>query len=207
MPITISDLSSVTSADTLPAEFRGRGVTVYGASSSAIDPGFKTAARELGRGVANLGLTLISGGGREGLMASAIEGADEAGGTTVGILPDFMIARSWNHPLLSHTLSVPDMHTRKNLMATMAGVVVAMPGGIGTFEELLEIITWRQLSLWLGTVVILNTAGYYSHLLAMLAEAERLHFMRRPGAGAEPLFQVASTPDETLAIIKATLCD
>lgn len=201
------DLSQVTSCNDLPPSLRGRAVTVYGASSADIDPAYKEAARELGEGIARLGLMLVSGGGRKGLMGAATDGALSAGGVTAGILPAFMIRRGWNHPGLSHTLSVADMHTRKALMAALAGVVVAMPGGIGTFEEIFEIITWRQLGLWKGRAVFLNTLGYYDPLLEMLREAEAQHFFKRPGGSLYPLFEVAATPGEALSIIRSCLCD
>ena len=99
------------------------------------------------------------------------------------------------------------MHTRKAIMARLAGVAVAMPGGIGTFEELFEIITWKQLGLWPGKIVMLNTDGYYDPILAMLDRAEAQNFLRRHGNGGQPLFTVAATAAEAGEIISAELCD
>lgn len=206
MTMPATDLSQITSSNDLPPELRGRAVTVYGASSADIDVAYKDAARELGAGVARLGLMLVSGGGRQGLMGAAIDGATAAGGVTAGILPAFMLRRGWNHRDLTHTVSVADMHTRKSLMAALAGVVVAMPGGIGTFEEIFEIITWRQLGLWRGKAVFLNTRGYYNPLLEMLREAEEQHFFKRPGGSLYPLYEVADTPSDALSIIRSSLC-
>lgn len=131
-------------------------------------------------------------------MGAAIDGAQAAGGVTIGILPQFMIDRGWNHPDLTQTISVADMHTRKAEMARLARLVVALPGGIGTFEELMEIITWRQLGLWAGEIWILNTLGYYDPILAMFRRAEEMGFMRKAAAAEAPdeLFHVASTPEE-----------
>lgn len=196
------DISAVTCVSGLPAEALKRAVTVYGSSSSAIADVYKDAAFELGALIAAKGLPLVSGGGREGLMGSAIEGAAGAGGITIGILPQFMIERRWEHPRLSQIIGVADMHTRKAMMAALASAAIAMPGGIGTFDELFEIITWRQLGLWEGRVIILNTEGYYAPLLEMLGKAGREHFMRRPGGMSDELYAVASTPAEAVSLLK-----
>ncbi|MDE5608187.1 MAG: TIGR00730 family Rossman fold protein [Muribaculaceae bacterium] len=172
-------------------------ITIYGASSPDIDPRFMEAARQLGALIGARGVTLVSGGGRTGLMAAAIEGASMAGGKTVGILPQFMIDRRWGHPQLHTTVATPDMHTRKRQMASMSGAVIALPGGVGTLEELLEIITWRQLGLYQGNIVILNTLNYFDPLLQMLARSIELHFMN---PDHKALWQVASTPEEAVSL-------
>ena len=204
--MNMPDLSALTTPDSLPASVAGKTVTVYGSSSAGISDIYKQAAHELGEAVARAGLILVSGGGSAGLMGAAIDGALSAGGTTVGVLPEFMIERGWAHGGLTHTVAVPDMHARKALMAAYAGVVVAMPGGIGTFEEIFEIITWRQLALWSGQALILNTAGYYSDLVAMLSKAQEQHFMQRPGATGCSLYRVVDTAEEAISIITSVLC-
>lgn len=170
-------------------------VLVYGASSSHIDPEYMEAARTLGELVARRGYPLISGGGRGGLMAAAIEGAHSEGGYTIGVLPQFMLDRDWQHPLLDEVVATDSMHSRKRTMAARSCCAIAMPGGIGTFEELMEIVTWRQLKLYSNPVVILNTSGYYNSLLEMLSKAASLGFMRE---GSGRLYEVASTPSEAL---------
>lgn len=172
-------------------------VTIYGASSPDIDPRFAADARTLGELIAARGATLVSGGGRTGLMAAAIEGALAAGGHTVGILPGFMIERSWQHPGLSELVATPDMHSRKERMAACADAVIALPGGVGTFEELLEIITWRQLGLYQGNIVILNTLDYYAPLLDMLRRSIEMHFMNPDHAS---LWATAQSPAEAVAL-------
>lgn len=152
-------------------------VTVYGASSPLVARKYKEAAYALGQTIARVGLDLVSGGGREGLMAAAITGALEAGGRAVGVLPDFMVERGWNYPGLSEMITVGSMHERKRTMASLSRAAVALPGGCGTFEELLEIITWRQLGLYQGHVVILNVDGYYDPLIGMLDRSIAEHFM------------------------------
>lgn len=154
-----------------------RAVTVYGASSPQVAHKYKEAAYNLGQALAQRGLELVSGGGREGLMAAAINGALEAGGSATGVLPGFMVERGWNHPGLSRMISVATMHERKATMASLSRAAIALPGGCGTFEELLEIITWRQLGLFQGHVVILNVDGYYDPLIGMLDRSIAEHFM------------------------------
>ena len=148
-------------------KYVGDAVTVYGASSPNIDRDYLDAAREVGKLLAENGVELVCGGGRTGIMGSAIEGAIESGGTATGVLPGFMVERGWQHLRLSRMEVTPDMHARKEMMARMARGVIAMPGGVGTLEELLEIITWHQLGLYNGHVVILNINGYYDPLLEM----------------------------------------
>ncbi len=170
-------------------------VCIYGASSAQIDSKYKEAAYEVGRLLASAGRTLVCGGGRSGLMAAAIEGALDAGGDTVGVLPAFMIEKQWQHPRLSRTVVTADMHERKSTMASMSGAVIALPGGCGTLEELMEIITWRQLNLYHGRVVICNIGGYYDPLIAMLNRTLEEGFMRPDHSS---LWEVASTAREAV---------
>lgn len=176
-----------------------KGITVYGASRPDLDPAYTAAAFMLGVKVAEAGLPLISGGGSKGLMAQAIEGALSAGGVTIGVLPQFMVARKWQHPGLTEMIATPDMHSRKKMMAELSLGVVAMPGGIGTFEELLEIITWRQLGLYKGQVVILNTRGYYNPLLGMLEQARQQGFMRSDSDSR--LWSVTDDPEHAVKVV------
>lgn len=154
-----------------------RAVTVYGASSPLVAYKYKEAAYALGQALAQGGMDIVSGGGRDGLMAAAINGALDAGGRAVGVLPGFMVERGWNHPGLTEMITVDTMHERKRTMASLSRAAIAMPGGCGTFEELLEIITWRQLGLYQGHVVILNVDGYYDPLIGMLDRSIAEHFM------------------------------
>lgn len=174
-----------------------KAVTVYGASSPKIDTRYLDAARSAGELLARAGVTLVCGGGRTGIMAAAIEGAVGAGGTAVGVLPGFMVERAWQHPALTRMEVTPDMHARKELMARMSSAVIAMPGGVGTLEELLEIITWRQLGLYQGNVVILNINGYFDPLLAMLERSIEQHFMNPDHAS---LWMVADSPGQAVSL-------
>lgn len=174
-----------------------KGITIYGASSPLISPEYLSAARSLGELVADSHLPLISGGGRTGVMAAAIEGCVSHGGKAIGVLPQFMIDRNWQHGELSELHVTDGMHSRKELMAEMALGVVALPGGVGTLEELLEIITWRQLGLYGGNVVILNIGGYYDPLLQMLERTIEEHFMNEDH---RTLWSVAKTAEEALRL-------
>ncbi len=185
---------------TFAAEMKKQSITVYGASSPQVDEVFKAASREVGREVALAGFKLTSGAGRSGLMASAIDGALAEGGEAIGVIPRFMDERGWAHAGLTEKVVTPDMHSRKELMLTTAHGVIALPGGVGTLEELLEAITWRQLGLYHGNIVILNTDGYYTPLLQMLDNTISRHFM---GSDHQQLWQVAATPGEAVRLATA----
>lgn len=172
-------------------------VTVYCASSPKIPSVYFDAAHDLGSALARAGLTVVSGGGRSGLMATVIEGAMSAGGHTIGVLPQFMIDRRWHHCRLSETIVTSSMHERKATMASLSRAAIALPGGCGTFEELLEIITWRQLGLYPGHVVIFNVDGYYDPLIAMLDRSIEQHFMNEDH---RRLYHVVDTVDEAIEI-------
>lgn len=177
-----------------------RGIGVYGASSAEIPTQYLEAAFETGRLIAEAGLPLICGGGRSGVMASAIEGALSARGEAIGVLPDFMEARGWGHDGLSEKIITAGMHPRKETMMAESRGVIALPGGIGTFEELFEAMTWKQLGLYDGNVVILNIGGFYDPLISMLEKCIKEHFMNPDHRG---LWSVATTPAEAIALAKA----
>lgn len=174
------------------------GVVVYCASSSTIDPKYMQVARTTGSLIAASGLSLVCGGGAGGMMAAAIEGAVDAGGEAVGVLPEFMMHKRWNHPRLSRCIVTDSMHSRKMTMASMSCAAIALPGGIGTLDELAEIMTWHQLGLFTGPVIIVNTDGYYDPLLDMFRRMSDLNFMRD---GLIPA-RVAAGPDEAMTIIR-----
>lgn len=175
-----------------------KGILIYGASQEQIDTAFKEAAFRTGQLVAQTGLPLISGGGKAGLMRCAIDGVIASGGEAIGVLPAFMAKKGWQHPGLSRMMIEPDMHARKSTMASLALGVIAMPGGCGTLEELLEIITWRKLQLFTGRVVILNTLGFYDPLLAMLDNTIKYNFMFE---SHRKLWEVADTPEQALRLV------
>ena len=173
-------------------------IVVYGASSAEAEKVFVDAAFELGGLIARSGKRLVSGAGSTGLMAAVENGALDAGGISIGIIPQFMVDNGWLHEGLTEVIITPTMHERKNRMAQMADAVVALPGGTGTFEELFEIITWKMLGLFVKPIIILNTDNYYDPLLDMLDRTAQRHFMN-------PLFKklwaVAKTPEEAIELV------
>lgn len=178
-------------------EMKGN-VCVFCASSDRIDNRYLEAAREMGRLLACEGWCCVNGGGSEGLMGAVTDGALDAGGKVTGVIPKFMVDKGWCYDRLEDVIITSDMHQRKQMMSEMADAVIAMPGGVGTFEELLETLTWRQLGLVKVPVIILNTMGYYDPLLAMLQHAIDEGFMK---ASHARLWQVATTPAEAIALL------
>lgn len=156
-----------------------KNVCVYSASSTQIDSIYFQAADTLGRLLAQKGINLINGAGCLGLMSRISDAALATGGTVTGIIPRFMVEQNWHHKGLTHLIETETMHERKRMMADLSDGIIALPGGCGTMEELLEIITWKQLGLYLKPIVILNTNGFYNPLLEMLERAIDQHFMRR----------------------------
>ncbi|MBQ3609454.1 MAG: TIGR00730 family Rossman fold protein [Bacteroides sp.] len=178
-----------------------KNVCVYSASSTQIAPAYFEAATQLGRLLAIKGINLINGAGSIGLMAATSNAALAAGGTVTGVIPRFMVEQGWHHTGLTRLVETENMHERKQLMARMADAVIALPGGCGTMEELLEIITWKQLGLYLNPIVILNVNGFYDPLLSMLQQAVDQHFMRPEHAG---IWRVATTAEEAVEMLYTT---
>lgn len=176
------------------------GITIYCGSSKGNDPRFAEAARIVGQQIAARGLTLVYGGGSMGLMGEAGRACRQAGGSTCAIIPGFMVERGWNDPQSTSTIVTADMHERKSSMAAAARGVIALPGGVGTFEELTEIITWRQLGLYHGNIVVLNIVGYYDNLIAQVDAAINAGFLP---ADHRRLFSVTADPSEAVALAAA----
>ena len=143
-------------------------VAVYCSSSNKVRTSYMDAAEQLGRILAEAGIRLVYGDGGIGLMAAVAKGALDAGGEVLGVIPQFMVDQKWNNPDSTQTIITTTMHERKATICEMADAMVALPGGIGTFEELLECLTWKQLGLHHCPVVILNVDGYYDTLLACI---------------------------------------
>lgn len=162
---------------------------------------YAEAARELGALMARRGHTLVNGAGRTGLMGAVAEACMQAGGEAVGVIPRFMVEQGWQHDGMSRLVVTDDMHRRKETMAAMADACIALPGGVGTLEELLEIITWKQLGLYLKPIVVLNTGGYFDALLAQLERAVEENFMRELHRN---IWSVAATPAEALRLAETT---
>ncbi len=178
-----------------------KSVCVYCASSTQIDEKYFRAAEELGHLIAEHGLTLITGAGKLGLMNTIENAALEAGGKVTGVIPTFMVREGWHHEGLTELIETASMHERKQTMADLSDGVIALPGGCGTMEELLEIITWKQLGLYVNPIVILNIDGFYDSLLEQLKRALDDNFMRAIHAD---IWKVATTPTEAVELLMTT---
>lgn len=178
-----------------------KNVCVYSASSTKIDANYFQAAQELGHLLARQHINVINGAGCLGLMCQLSDAALEAGGTVTGIIPHFMVEQGWHHRGLTRLIETETMHERKQLMAELSDGIIALPGGCGTMEELLEVITWKQLGLYLNPIVILNINGFYDPLLQMLDQAIEQHFMRSEHG---KIWQVATTVEEAVDLLYTT---
>ncbi|MDR0421964.1 MAG: TIGR00730 family Rossman fold protein [Proteiniphilum sp.] len=176
-----------------------REAAVYCASSAEIAPPYLEAASQLGALLAANGITCVNGAGRAGLMGALNDAVLKNGGRVKGVIPRFMVDAGWGHPHLTETIITETIHERKAVMVKSADAVIALPGGIGTLEELAEIITWRQLGLYRKPVVILNTNDYYRPLLLFLEKMISEKFMKET---CRELWQVAAAPEEAISLIR-----
>ena len=174
-------------------------ICVYCASSTQIKPSYFTATAQLALILAEAKLSIVYGGGSNGLMGQLADSTLSAGGKIIGIIPRFMCEVEWNHTNLTELILVETMHERKEKMAMMADAVVALPGGCGTLEELLEVITWKRLGLFTKPIIIVNLEGYFDALISMLNRAVNEHFMREEH---RQIWKVVETPEEVLPAIQ-----
>ena len=175
-----------------------KSVCVYCASSSKISSVYFDATDQLGLLLAKNNINCICGAGNKGLMNSLTDSVIRNGGHVTGIIPQFMVDEGWHHQKLSEIIVTETMHERKSLMAEKSDAVIALPGGCGTLEELLEIITWRQLGLYNKPIVILNVNGYYDDLIRMLEKAISESFMREEH---KKMWHVASNALEAVELL------
>lgn len=154
-----------------------RKICVYCASSQQADAIHADTAGRLGELLAGRGDTVVYGGGASGSMRALADGALDEGGRVIGVIPHFMQELEWSHSDITELIVTQDMHDRKRRMMEMADAVVALPGGSGTFEELLEAITWKRLGLFTRPIVLVNTGGYFDPLIRQLETAIEGRFM------------------------------
>ena len=171
-------------------------VCVYCGSKPGVDPSYAALATEVGQWIGAHGGQLVYGGGRNGLMGIVAENTRAAGGRVVGIIPRALVERESAHEGCDELHVVETMHERKRMMMERADAFLALPGGIGTFEELFEAWTWRQLGYHDKPVGILNHQGYYDHLMNFMQQVVREDFMGswqmqlvQVGAQAQPLLR------------------
>lgn len=173
-------------------------ICVYCASSSKVNSDYVETARKLGKILAENNLELIYGGGSVGLMGVLADSVLQNGGRVTGVIPRFMVEVEWQHNGVTELILTETMHERKEKMAELADAVVALPGGCGTLEELLEIITWKQLGIHSLPIVIVNVNGYYNHLLTQFQQAADELFMRPEHLA---MWSVVNNADEVLEAI------
>lgn len=153
-------------------------ICVYGAASGRIAPDFHRAGLDLGREMARRGHRLVFGGGDNGMMGAVARGVHEGGGHITGIAPSFFDVDGVLYAYCDDFIYTDTMRERKQKMEDLSDGFVVSPGGIGTFEEFFEILTLRQLGRHSKPIAILNTDGYYDHMIAMIQNAVDLHFMK-----------------------------
>jgi uncharacterized protein (TIGR00730 family) len=173
-----------------------KSVCIYCGSSTGNRPEYAAAAKAMGRALAESGLALVYGGGKVGLMGTVADAVLEHGGTAIGVIPDALMQKEVGHVGLTELHVVRNMHERKQLMADRSDAFIAMPGGVGTYEELFETFTWLQLGYHAKPVGLLNVAGFYDGMLGFLRHAVGEGFLKTEHAD---LLHVADTPAGILA--------
>jgi len=176
-------------------------ICVYCASSEQVAEQYLDAAHELGHILARAGVTVVYGGGRLGLMGRLAEGSLAAEGKIIGVIPRFMQQLEWGHGGLTELHLVEDMRERKHRMLLDSDAVIALPGGCGTLEELLEAITLKRLGLYFNPIIIVNVAGFFDPLIAMLERCVCEGFM---GPEHSRMWQLVASPGEVIAAIKSS---
>lgn len=179
-------------------------VCVYCGSGKGINPAYAITARRLGKALAEAGIRLIYGGGSLGLMGEVAKATLGAGGKVTGIIPEFLGAKERMLKDVDELIVVEDMHARKKLMFQRSDAFVALPGGIGTLEELVEQLTWSQLGQHSKPIVVANIEGFWSPFLDLLAHMKSETFIRR---GLDVHFAVVDTAEQILPTILASARD
>lgn len=174
-------------------------VCIFAASSNRVDERYYEAAGELGRMLAASEMEVIFGGGGIGLMGRLADAVLNNNGKITGVIPRFMQDEGWGHSSVKEMIVTEGMPQRKQLMMQMADAIVALPGGIGTLEELAEAITLKQLGLFKGPIVILNTLNFYDQFLNFLEEMVRKNFMRKEHG---EIWNVVNYPSEVIDSIR-----
>lgn len=177
-------------------------ICVYLGSREGNSPAYRQAAQALGTVLAERGHTLVYGGARIGLMGELANASLAAGGNVIGVMPDHLVEREQAHFGLTELIRVPNMHERKATMAANADAFIAMPGGIGTFEELFEIWTWGYLGLHEKPMGLLDTEGFYTPLLAFLDNTVTQGFLAQT---TRDMLLDAATPEALLDALESQL--
>ena len=177
-------------------------VAVYCGSANGCDPAFLAEAKELGRAIAEAGLGLVYGGASVGLMGAVADAALAGGADVIGVLPEILSRSEIAHRGLTRLEMVATMHERKARMVKLADAFLMLPGGYGTLDEMMEIVTWKQLRLHTKPCVLINTGGYWDGLLAFLDRAVKAGFLK---AENRYLLQVVETAAEAVACVNGAV--
>jgi uncharacterized protein (TIGR00730 family) len=173
-------------------------ICVFASSSSRINNEYANAASKLGLLLAQAKMAVVYGGGGIGLMGKLADAVLENGGTITGVIPSFMKDEGWDHSDVKEMILTQDMGERKKQMFAMADAVVALPGGVGTLEELAEAITLKQLGLFRGPIIILNTLDFYKSFIDFLDHMISGNFLRYEHKG---MWKIAETPEDVLSYL------
>jgi hypothetical protein len=173
-------------------------ICVFASSSSRIDNEYATAASSLGTSLAQAKMDVVYGGGGIGLMGKLADAVLENGGRITGVIPSFMKDEGWDHSAVNKMIITSDMGERKKQMFAMADAIVALPGGVGTLEELTEALTLKQLGLYKGPIIILNTLNFYKSFIDFLEHMVSSHFLRYEHKG---MWEIANTTEEVMHLL------
>ena len=174
---------------------------VYCGSSSTSNPAFDAPTLELGKSLAEAGITLVYGGGSPGLMGKVANSCMDAGGAVIGIIPDHILKLEVRHNQLTELHIVDNMHTRKMMMADKADAFVIMPGGLGTLDEAFEIMTWKYLGVHNKPIIIANIDGYWDPLITLIEHMNKHKFVREEHMNT---YVEAKSVAEVMEILKST---
>ncbi|GAB2877313.1 TIGR00730 family Rossman fold protein [Pseudoduganella ginsengisoli] len=168
-----------------------KSICVYCGANGGVSPRYAEEARSLARALVEANLSLVYGGGNVGLMGVIADEVLRLGGEVTGVIPTALVEREVGHTGLTRQFIVKDMHERKAMMAQLADGFIAMPGGMGTMEELFEMLTWSQLGIHSKPVGLLNVDGFYDHLVGFIQHAKEQGFIKPQHA---ELMMVDSSP-------------
>lgn len=175
-----------------------KAVAVYCASSTQVKQAYIEDAAKLGELFAKHGVTLVYGGGAVGLMGAICDAVKAHGGKAIGVIPRFMVEKGWLRPGLDEVIEVETMAERKRIMAEITDAAIALPGGVGTFDELMDIVALKKLGLYLKPVVIVNTQDYYRPLATLLERSVTEHFQDEK---FRHVWRMANTPEEAMDFV------
>ncbi len=184
----------------LNGEVKMKSIAIYCGSSDYVSEKYLSAARDIGKAVAERGIRIVYGAGSTGMMGAVADAAIEAGGEVFGVIPKIFDTPQLAHSSLTRYEVVPDMHARKAMMIENSDAFIALPGGFGTFEEFFEVLTWAQIGIHAKPIGLLNTDGYYDTLLKFFDEVKERGFTYKEHNN---LFQTSADPHKLLELMKS----